>query len=116
MTESASRQALATLLVKLDQILDEVARKADHVVLREAYVGLTARQARVSLMAVLALSSPSVVPRWIPAREAASRLACSVKTLARRRNLEGYREFIVPGDARGFKVDLQKFEEFLRRR
>lgn len=82
----------------------------------------TAKAVKAHALSVAAEADAYVEPpapiaerRRLSAQEMAERLGLSVRTLARRRHLPGYRDFVIE-DGRGFQGDSERFEAFLRRR
>lgn len=96
---------------------------AGRAILRGECDPRTARALRAHALSVAAeaeayVEPPAAAPverRRLSAQEMAERLGLSVRTLARRRHLPGYRDFVVE-DGRGFQGDSERFEDFLRRR
>lgn len=60
------------------------------------------------------LGAGKVHERWITAKDAASRLGISLRTLRRRATSHLYAAFCVP-QPRGFKVSESRLDEFMRR-
>jgi hypothetical protein len=97
---------------------------AGRAILRAECDPKLARAFRAHALAVAAECEAYVEPlaaapaprRWLTPTEMAERLGLSVRTLARRRHLPGYRDFVVESEGRGFCGDSERFEEFLRRR